>query len=191
MKRMVTEKEVAEIASAVAIDEIEDATIESSQLSSGEATEGQVLTADGDGGCAWADASGGGKFAHLIFFSASSPSLQGVMLIVNDDQTAFTSVSSSVGGVSAWLYANGYTSSSNFYYPVWWYRNEITSSNQLTMYEANGAYSESSTKLSIYSPSTIHTFSISGTSISITTSSSTTYIKQTSLNFLRDIVIPL
>lgn len=67
MKRMVTEKEVAEIASAVAIDEIEDATIESSQLSSGEATEGQVLTADGSGGVSWEDASGGDKlYQHSI-----------------------------------------------------------------------------------------------------------------------------
>lgn len=72
MKRMVTEKEVAEIASAVAIDEIEDATIESSQLSSGEATEGQVLTADGSGGVSWENASGGGGYVHFITLHRST-----------------------------------------------------------------------------------------------------------------------
>ena len=70
---MWTDKKLAEIASAVAVDEIEDATIESSQISSGEATIGQVLTADGDGGVSWEDASGGSDlYIHHFRFNAAS-----------------------------------------------------------------------------------------------------------------------
>lgn len=35
-------------------------SLDAADLSSGSATQGQVLTADGSGGCAWANASGGG-----------------------------------------------------------------------------------------------------------------------------------
>lgn len=95
MKRMVTENEVAEIASAVAIDEIEDATIESSQLSSGEATEGQVLTADGEGGVSWEDASGGVTlYRHRLHFpleTGASVQYGNVCLIlVTSSSEAFT-----------------------------------------------------------------------------------------------------
>ena len=160
MKRMVTEKEVAEIASAVAIDEIEDATIESSQLSSGEATEGQVLTADGSGGVSWEDASGGSLKRYQLRDAMNSIIWDGYF---TNDYTFAT--------LAKALYDNNYRTSTGGFYrnPS---PNEAAkllngSSNKLSLWWAEGIYSEDGTGIKVAGYNYTWTFTTDGSSVSI------------------------
>ena len=72
-----------------------DLPIKASNIDSDTATNGQVLTADGNGNASWQNAGGGGstKYIHNVNFYASSPNKAMVVSIVSNDSTPITTIS--------------------------------------------------------------------------------------------------
>ena len=65
------------------------AKITASDVNSGSATQGQVLTSDGSGGTSWETVGGGGKYAHYIKINNFSNYLLAFILITSDS-TSYT-----------------------------------------------------------------------------------------------------
>lgn len=63
----ITAKEIVKVVEEAGISGGGSSEITADNIDSGEATNGQVLTADGSGGCAWADASGGGSGGTQLY----------------------------------------------------------------------------------------------------------------------------
>lgn len=80
-------------------------------INSGTATNGQVLTADGNGGASWQNASGGSTlYQHNINISGRLPNPSKLKFtIINDSNTALTTESA----IASLLYNKGYDSASH------------------------------------------------------------------------------
>ncbi|MBO7712026.1 MAG: hypothetical protein J6S85_00945 [Methanobrevibacter sp.] len=70
-------------------------------VNSEQATQGQVLTADGSGGASWQNASGGNKYMHIINCNFNVYPICNI-IIINSSNTAFTASS-----LANYLYTNG------------------------------------------------------------------------------------
>lgn len=90
MKKMYSKEELENIIQTI----LNDLEIDSSKIDSGEATSGQVLTADGSGGASWEDASGGDEvhlYEHQITLTkSSSPSAYIYTIVVSKQATAMS-----------------------------------------------------------------------------------------------------
>lgn len=74
-----------------------------------QATQGQVLTADGTGGASWQNASGGKLYKHCIRNNMEYDTELSFIIIDDSSETKNTSA------VAQWLYNNGFRSAQNVY----------------------------------------------------------------------------
>jgi hypothetical protein len=87
MKRMWSEEELEKMIQQGGGGGSSDVT--ASDIDSEEATAGQVLTADGEGGASWEDADGGKLYLHLIYLRTSNSDYFYINLYTNNE-TPFT-----------------------------------------------------------------------------------------------------
>lgn len=158
MKRMVTEQEVAEIAGEVFE---EGLPLGADSLTSGEATEGQVLTADGSGGVSWEDASGGGLKRYQIKDGMNDVIWDGYFA----NEYTFATLAKA-------LYDNNYRTATGGYYanpsPNQVIRELLSaSSNKLSLWHAYGIFSEDGTTIKVAGYNYTWTFTTDGSSVSI------------------------
>ena len=128
------------------------AMITSSTISSGSATSGKVLTANGSGGCSWESAGGGGSqlYLHSINISRNDISVRAnfTFIIINDSNTLIDSNTA----IASYLYSKSLTSNQSMLScsgRAW---------DSANSYMVNGVYASSSTSCSfVYSKDDLST----------------------------------
>ena len=129
-----------------------------------EATQGQVLTADGNGGASWQNASGGSLYRHSVYIGNATDSAP-IITIFNHSSNSLT-----LTDVAKYLYDSGYDAS----YTNHLYRN-LT--NQFFFSTSNNHIVKrnifSADRIDVSVLAVTYTFTINGTNVEINVSSVT------------------
>lgn len=141
-----------------------------------EATQGQVLTADGNGGASWQNASGEHLYEHIVSFYSNKLFQYIYITILTTSATAMT-----IQGFTQWLSVHGYTESTKRLTVLGFCTNNnnevrMSSSIQRTSLNSFDFYSKT------------YTFAIDDTTISISSSSSVDTIVSISRDYVTQIM---